>query len=1123
MPDGKLYTITDKKVGDRIQFRSTVKPDKDFIRQKFEEKRANEAQLAEVKRQAAQDSAFNYKNALTGNIPDVSEEQALANHPVLSGITDLGTGLAEGATGLVEMPVEAAKNLYGIVRHPLESADLYKRFFQQPATEQAQAIPFVPEATEISQGKNVLRNVGRLGGMTLAGAGIARAAARTPKLPMSPYDVDAPKIAEAPRIAPTVEPIVPKVAPEAAPKISKPTKLQRSQLISLQTLYKEVPRDERLKAASDIIQRPIKSFNELNNVEAQQVIDSFKKTPEQPVQTPMENVVTAPEVPTEAPVEPNILYSPDKLAQMTAEEIDYAAKNPPREPLITPPPVTSLAVKPPEITPSPILEDLSVEAPQVKPRWSNEPILEEKPLLQGQPELIDETAPQQFRPPYGELPPELEESLNVEAPIEEPLGRPTPAILEEPQKPQTPPEPPIIPQEQVVPPLSSKEAVEAAGAKYEGEAEGLVYFTDPQTRSTLVLKPEEVTPESVSARLAESRAKFAEAEKPAKLNPEQQEFLAKGGKITKVPPVEPTEPLEFGRALEEPKSKIERSKRREASLLERLAKEEEGFADVEKFKEFGHNLRGWITSTDQFLDTNPATRPISDLITKEAEIPKTQWLVKNLDELSALKKRYKGINAERLFDIAEGTVKPNLTEARAAADLRTLYDKVFDEAWEKGVTTWEGEPIQYLQDYMPHIKNAMVDLPGMWDSIKSIFRGEEFNEPKVSGTEKVYAGRQTPEPRTPHAEHRIGELETLNKDIWEVSRRYLESMSRAMFDAPAVRKARTILKDVPEGFDKDMATWYLQHYTGFDALPYMARFAKSVDRTLARMGARSVLFGNTRLQVLHLARTLTQIWPEVPTTDLLAGFAKTVEGMIRNPKDPFAATRKAGLIQQQISPMNLKRPMEKLDAIGNFLDFGNSFAKTVSFEANKRSMPLDKAVAKTMKDEGMVTPARPVRALETSRMFVQFKYWLFKYAENAANAMADVAKEPNLANFARMSKYAAAALTAYYTAKKTGLSLWHAGFRSLELVSGMATSTATRIVQDMAQGKWDKVAKELVQYAIPGGHSIPRELPASMGGKGPTFIHETAPSKKRSAFKKFKSRASVQPPFQQDYPVAAPV
>lgn len=55
------------------------------------------------------------------------------------------------------------------------------------------------------------------------------------------------------------------------------------------------------------------------------------------------------------------------------------------------------------------------------------------------------------------------------------------------------------------------ETIKRAGAHPIGEREGLVWFTDPVTKSTHVLEPEQVTEFAVRVKLAQSRALFAQS------------------------------------------------------------------------------------------------------------------------------------------------------------------------------------------------------------------------------------------------------------------------------------------------------------------------------------------------------------------------------------------------------------------------------------------------------------------------------------------------------------------------------------------------------------------------------------------------------------------------------------
>ena len=58
--------------------------------------------------------------------------------------------------------------------------------------------------------------------------------------------------------------------------------------------------------------------------------------------------------------------------------------------------------------------------------------------------------------------------------------------------------------------MAEHEIVEAGGGLYLGMAEGLVWFRDPQTGSTLALEDEELSIPAVSESIRRSRAVFKE-------------------------------------------------------------------------------------------------------------------------------------------------------------------------------------------------------------------------------------------------------------------------------------------------------------------------------------------------------------------------------------------------------------------------------------------------------------------------------------------------------------------------------------------------------------------------------------------------------------------------------------
>ncbi len=70
-------------------------------------------------------------------------------------------------------------------------------------------------------------------------------------------------------------------------------------------------------------------------------------------------------------------------------------------------------------------------------------------------------------------------------------------------------------QRESIPQQDPRQILESQGMHIKGEANGYIVFDDPKTGSTLQMKPEEITPESVASHIEESQKRF---EKPRSAN-----------------------------------------------------------------------------------------------------------------------------------------------------------------------------------------------------------------------------------------------------------------------------------------------------------------------------------------------------------------------------------------------------------------------------------------------------------------------------------------------------------------------------------------------------------------------------------------------------------------------------
>src|SRR5207249_5229551 len=131
------------------------------------------------------------------------------------------------------------------------------------------------------------------------------------------------------------------------------------------------------------------------------------------------------------------------------------------------------------------------------------------------------------------------------------------------------------------------------------------------------------------------------------------------------------------------------------------------------------------------------------------------------------------------------------------------------------------------------------------------------------------------------------------KNVWKILDIYTEGAAKLLHDKPALLKAQEMLARLPEGYDKDMAKWYVEHFVKYEDLYNTSSDLRNLDRKIAGVGARSVLFGNTRLQLLHIMRTAGMIWPELGIRDTAYGLNET----LMRPEKSLAAVKAAGLVE----------------------------------------------------------------------------------------------------------------------------------------------------------------------------------------------------------------------------------
>jgi hypothetical protein len=564
--EGRIYKYRNRGSGEIVEFRSAVKPDKAMVKRIAAEQRAHREAAERGKVEAAQAGREAEKEYLEAQgVGDFTKDYPRLTSALI-GTKELGTGIAEGAVGLAQLPAIVGEELVRDVIQPRKQLELYKGFFRQPFSEQTEAIPFVPDVkTFISPSEEAkeespyprLRTAGRLGGMLALGAGVGGVlrgpkAAETPKV--SAPEVKAPTEvpAEVPSEIPmTLEGITAEAAARkaAVPEVAAPAtfaaevaaaKVKAGLVKQVNAQMKGIPKKEQTAIISRQVGREVKSLNELAETELRALL------PEEAVPEVASEIAPKATLEVEAPRQ----YGPDRVAQMQAQEADFLAGRP--KPLITPPPETALAVRRPTALarPEPILvEDVPrIEPPKPVQRWSAEPTLEvtEPDLsLYGRGELVDTTIPTEFKPPYAQLPPELGRLTT-----EKPLRRPVPAKATEPVLPTKAPtpKPAKLPQQKAAPPQRI-----SPGARIR-EQEGV---WDDIARGLKEEARKGREPKGPLSDLKDVDLKTLHEIEPTNTTLAEMQARGLAPKTTKLPPGPvPEEPLEFGKPLEGRRAKV---------------------------------------------------------------------------------------------------------------------------------------------------------------------------------------------------------------------------------------------------------------------------------------------------------------------------------------------------------------------------------------------------------------------------------------------------------------------------------------------------------------------------------------------------------------------------------------
>jgi hypothetical protein len=464
-----------------------------------------------------------------------------SQHPMLSRTLEatsaMGGGVAEGITGLAKMPFDVVKGLYQDIKSPVESAKLLGHGIAHPS-EVSESIPFAPQAKELispTEPYGRFRSAGQIYGMGVLGAGVGAAMRGTPIITpeVMPPDIAPPEFMRgAPQLS---EEIPTEVIPQR--QLTTGGQKQLPEIIKPPEIPKEV-KPEPPSTVPEAVPR-LKG----------------KKTPyPPPIDMQKAGPVTWPKMPeemdvTKIPHKPGVLTTPAPKAEpILPQEIElpqaaqsgkvvtspaastttgpsleeqFGDLTKPKPELITP------EVLPPEKTVQEMnketlkkhdlanIDNLSREelAPRFRAASEDLDKLHEKFGSRG-PETYDEmqavdNATFRKQALFDALNKAIrteKPTININAMSEMPEVKAPPTVNDPNYNWMTAPFRGELLDIQS-PKINPEQMVKQAGGEFKGIEEGMIWFNDPQTGSTLVV-PEGSALEDIQNRIAQSRETF---------------------------------------------------------------------------------------------------------------------------------------------------------------------------------------------------------------------------------------------------------------------------------------------------------------------------------------------------------------------------------------------------------------------------------------------------------------------------------------------------------------------------------------------------------------------------------------------------------------------------------------
>ena len=617
-------------------------------------------------------------------------------------------------------------------------------------------------------------------------------------------------------------------------------------------------------------------------------------------------------------------------------------------------------------------------------------------------------------------------------------------------------------------------------------------ITDIIPQESKVIKPEDVFQpqpkfELPNIRSVEDYKKFIQEETP-KVEPKQQDLIFEHNTPEKTGELLDQNPAVKNGDIPKPPIDVINNAPVNPNFPTDLTIPKPGAARPNGISLIESNLASPHIVLEQHPETQGVVRPILD-----ANDKKLQWITSTLREGEQF---VKGLNKQdrvrfsQLLD--KGITDENITKLGASPNLvervqlmKNLLDAVH-ENFPKGIN--EGVDVGYLENYFTHMKKQEPNSIG--SILKYYFGSEELPTDVNSTVEGPLFEQSTGHPDSPFVKTRTDKLSEsqIEWDINKVFPAYIQSAARVIFDKPAVKQATEALRDVPESNLKDLATWYIKNYSGYDAEKNLHGAWNKVATSLANITARSFIDFNLPLHMLHAGELPANIWPDLGTKYTAYGMKQVAT----RPLTTWNEIARLGMLQGELKPFTFKTPGERWQSMAYFFNAVERYVKGVAYNGAKR-MYLDqgldenqatlKAIQKAKDLTLTVDPARQMKGLSPesnimggeigSKLGSQFKGIPMKIVEQYVRIANNLVKNPKQANSWLAATRLLAGAGAAMGATSMGAHMFHVNPSSLAKTTafGPFGTAAGLVMSDLMKGNYQQALMDTAAWAIPGGNT----------------------------------------------------